>query len=76
MLSVVLSLILGAIGVVPWIAGGPHPRTAGAWLMLGAILIVSATPMLMCPYDEPPLTSPSAHAGPRCRAHKAGRSIW
>jgi hypothetical protein len=48
MLSVVLSLILGALGVVLWIEGGPHPRTTGAWLLPGAILIVSATPMLMC----------------------------
>ena len=45
MLSMVLSLILGATGIVLWIEGGPHPRTAGAWLLLGAILIVSATPM-------------------------------
>jgi hypothetical protein len=26
--SVVLSLMLGAIGVVLWIEGGPNPRTA------------------------------------------------
>jgi len=48
MLSMVLSLVLGATGIVLWIEGGPHPRTVGAWLLLGAILIVSATPMLMC----------------------------
>jgi hypothetical protein len=40
--------VLGAIGVVLWIEGGPHPRTSAAWLLLVAILIVSARPMLLC----------------------------
>jgi len=43
-----LSLVLVVVGVVLWIEGGPHPRTAGAWLLLGAIVIVSALPMLLC----------------------------
>jgi hypothetical protein len=47
-LSVVLSLILGAIGVVLWVEGGPTPRTWAAWLVLVAILIVSALPTLLC----------------------------
>ena len=46
--SLVLSLLLALIGVVMWIEGGPHPRTCAAWLLLVAILIVSALPMLMC----------------------------
>jgi hypothetical protein len=46
--SLMLSVVMAVVGVVMWIEGGPHPRTAGAWLLLGAILIVSATPMLMC----------------------------
>jgi hypothetical protein len=46
--SVMLSLVLAVVGVVLWIEGGPHPRTGAAWLLLVAILIVSATPMLMC----------------------------
>jgi hypothetical protein len=46
--SVVLSLLFALIGVVMWIEGGPHPRTWAAWLLLGAILIVSALPMLLC----------------------------
>jgi hypothetical protein len=33
---------------VLWIEGGPHPRTRMAWLLLVAILIVSAMPMLLC----------------------------
>jgi hypothetical protein len=33
---------------VLWIEGGPHPRTRAAWLLLVAILIVSALPMLLC----------------------------
>jgi len=44
--SVVLSLLLALIGVVMWIEGGPHPRTWAAWLLLGAILVVSALPAL------------------------------
>ena len=43
-----VSLLLAVIGVVPWIEGGPHPRTGAAWLLLGAILIVSALPALLC----------------------------
>jgi len=46
--SVVLSLLLALIGVVLWIEGGPHPRTWAAWLLLLAIAIVSALPMLLC----------------------------
>ena len=47
-LSVVLSLILGVIGIVLWIEGGPQPRTWGAWLLLVAIVVVAALPMLLC----------------------------
>ena len=43
-----LSLVLAVVGVVLWIEGGPHPRTRMAWLLLVAILIVSALPMLLC----------------------------
>jgi hypothetical protein len=43
-----LSVLLALIGVVMWIEGGPHPRTRTAWLLLGAILIVSALPALLC----------------------------
>ena len=46
--SAVLSLIFAVVGVVLWIEGGPHPRTRMAWLLLVAILIVSALPMLLC----------------------------
>lgn len=46
--SVVMSLLLAVIGVVLWIEGGPHPRTGAAWLLLVAILIVAALPVLMC----------------------------
>ena len=46
--SIVGSLLLGLIGVVLWIEGGPHPRTRSAWLLLVAILIVSAMPALLC----------------------------
>jgi hypothetical protein len=38
-LSVVLSLILGVIGIVLWIEGGPQPRTWEAWLLLAVILV-------------------------------------
>ncbi len=44
--SLVVSLLLEVIGIVLWIAGGPHPRTWAAWLLLVAILIVSALPAL------------------------------
>lgn len=44
--SVVLSLLFALLGVVVWIEGGPHPRTRMAWLLLVAILIVSALPAL------------------------------
>jgi hypothetical protein len=47
-LSVVLSLILGVIGIVLWSEGGPQPRTWEAWLLLGAIIVVAALPMLLC----------------------------
>ena len=43
-----VSLLLALIGVVLWIEGGPHPRTWAAWLLLLAIVIVSALPMLLC----------------------------
>jgi hypothetical protein len=46
--SVVLSLLFALIGVVMWIEGGPHPRTWGAWLLLVAIVVVAALPMLLC----------------------------
>jgi hypothetical protein len=46
--SLGVSLLLAVIGVVLWIEGGPHPRTWGAWLLLGAIVIVSALPALFC----------------------------
>ena len=46
--SAVLSLVLAVVGVVLWIEGGPHPRTRAAWLLLVAILIISAMPMLLC----------------------------
>ena len=39
-------LLFALLGVVVWIEGGPHPRTWGAWLLLVAILIVSALPAL------------------------------
>ncbi len=47
-LSVVLSLILGVIGIVLWVEGGPQPRTRGAWLLLGAIIVVAPLPMVLC----------------------------
>jgi len=46
--SVGVSLLLAVVGLVLWIGGGPHPRTWAAWLLLGAILIVSALPALIC----------------------------
>ena len=46
--SAMLSLVFAIVGVVLWIEGGPHPRTRAAWLLLVAILIVSALPMLLC----------------------------
>jgi hypothetical protein len=46
--SLLVSLLLVLIGVVLWIEGGPHPRTRAACLLLMAILIVSALPMLLC----------------------------
>jgi len=33
---------------VLWLEGGPTPRTWAAWLLLVAILIVSALPALLC----------------------------
>jgi len=44
--SLVASLLLAVIGLVLWIEGGPHPRTWAGWLLLGAILVVSALPAL------------------------------
>jgi hypothetical protein len=46
--AVVVSLLLAGVGSVLWVEGGPHPRTWGAWLLLVAILIVSALPALLC----------------------------
>jgi hypothetical protein len=46
--SLVLSLLLALLGIVFWTEGGPHPRPWAAWLLLVAILIVSALPMLLC----------------------------
>jgi hypothetical protein len=46
--SIVVSLLVALIGVVIWIEGGPHPRTWGAWTLLGAILVVAALPALLC----------------------------
>ena len=48
MYSLMLSLVFAVVGIVVWIEGGPHPRTRAAWLLLGAIRIVSALPMLLC----------------------------
>lgn len=44
--SLVVSLLITVIGGVLWVEGGPLPRTWAAWLLLGAILIVSALPAL------------------------------
>ncbi len=46
--SLGVSLLLAVVGLVLWIEGGPHPRTRGAWLLLVAIVIVSALPALFC----------------------------
>jgi heme/copper-type cytochrome/quinol oxidase subunit 4 len=46
--SLMLSVVMTVIGIVLWIEGGPHPRTRAAWLLLAAIVIVSALPMLLC----------------------------
>jgi len=46
--SIAVSLLLGLIGVVLWIEGGPHPRTWCAWLLLVGVLIVAAIPALLC----------------------------
>jgi hypothetical protein len=46
--NVVASLVLAVVGVVLWIEGGPHPRTWGAWTLLGAILVVAALPAVLC----------------------------
>ena len=46
--SLVVSLLLGLIGVVLWIEGGPTSRTRDAWLLLVTMLIVAALPVLMC----------------------------
>ena len=48
MYSFLLSLVLAVIGIVIWIEGGPHPRTWGAWTLLGVILTVAALPVLLC----------------------------
>jgi hypothetical protein len=47
MVALVVSLLLAVIGSVLWVEGGPHPRTRGAWLLLGAILVVAALPALL-----------------------------
>lgn len=46
--ALVVSLLFAGVGSVLWVEGGPHPRTRGAWLLLVAILIVSALPALLC----------------------------
>jgi hypothetical protein len=46
--SLMLSFVMTVIGVVLWIEGGAHPRTWTAWLLLVAIVTVSALPMLLC----------------------------
>jgi hypothetical protein len=46
--SLGVSLFLAVVGLVLWIEGGPHPRTGAAWLLLVAILITSALPVLLC----------------------------
>ena len=46
--SIVVSLLVALIGVVLWVEGGPHPRTWGAWTLLGAILVVAALPAPLC----------------------------
>jgi hypothetical protein len=46
--SLGVSLLLAVIGLGLWVGGGPHPRTRGAWLLLVAIVIVSALPVLIC----------------------------
>jgi hypothetical protein len=46
--SLVVSLLLTLIGVVLWSQGGPTPRTWAAWLLLVAIVIISALPALLC----------------------------
>ncbi|HKX02192.1 MAG TPA: hypothetical protein VJX71_06815 [Methylomirabilota bacterium] len=43
-----VSVIMTVVGVVLWIEGGPHPRTRAAWVLLVAIVIVSAMPALLC----------------------------
>jgi hypothetical protein len=55
--SLMLSVVMAAVGVVMWIEGGPHPRTRAAWLLLGAILVVSVLPMLVCRRARPSCTS-------------------
>lgn len=46
--SIVMSLLLGLIGMVLWIEGGPHPRTWAAWLLLMVTVIASALPAQLC----------------------------
>jgi hypothetical protein len=46
--SLGVSLLLAVIGLGLWVEGGPHPRTRGAWLLLVAIVMVSALPVLLC----------------------------
>ncbi len=48
MYSLMLSVVMAVIGVVLWIEGGPHPRTWAARLLLVAILLIAALPMLLC----------------------------
>lgn len=48
MYSFIVSVIMMVVGIVLWIEGGPHPRTRGAWVLLGAIVIVSAMPPALC----------------------------
>jgi hypothetical protein len=48
MYSLMLSVVMTVVGVVLWIEGGPTSRTWAAWLLLLAIVIVSALPALLC----------------------------
>ena len=46
--SLMLSLVITIVGVVPWLEGGPRPRTWASWLLLVAILVVAILPTLVC----------------------------
>ncbi len=48
MYSFMVSVVMTVVGVVLWIEGGSHPRTRAAWLLLVAIVVVSAMPTVLC----------------------------